>query len=375
MNINIHIALLLVIMGITLVYSNGEQTITEKKRCLIATTLIMTFFSGLRTWWFGDLIKYYTLYTKCNGDNWKDTVFENKSNIGIRLFFHYAGRVGISYDICIFIIAALSAVCMGVLIYRYSSSPYWSYLVFIAMGFYLFTYSGLKQTIAMAFLMLAMMAVLEDNFLVFVIWVLVASVFHAPAFIFILAYPIAKKKIDGYYYFIIIVTIILIFLYRDNIVEFLGEAYYETENLYYGDLSFGGRLIMMVFIMIIGVGMRPLRTSDSLYCPVFNMIVFAACIQVFSMYNNNFTRLADYYYQFIILFLPMFMESGDHQAEVSPERIYEIRYFSRGSIMLAGTVITMFSLWYYFRYIHGTEWLLKNFKFFWQIDPYALYGN
>ena len=360
---------------ISLVYANSVQANNDKLRCIVVSTIVMTFFSGLRTWWFGDLIKYYTLYNGCNSLNWKETVFSSSANMGIRLFFHFAGRLGLSYEICIFIIAAFSASCLGLLIYHFSPSPYWSYLMYIAMGFYLFTYSGLKQTIAMAFIMLALISILEDRLLFFILWTLIASFFHAPAFIFIIAYPVAKKKIDGYYYFMVIVAMVLIYVYRDAIVSFLTEAYYEKENIYSGNLSFGGRFIMMIFIMVLGVGMRPLRIQDQLYCQIFNLMVMAAAIQFFSIYNHNFTRLADYYYQFIILFLPMFMESGDHQALVNPERKYDIRYFTRGSILALGVAITVFSLWYYSRYIQSSEAMLNSFKFFWQLDPYALYGN
>ena len=157
----------------------------------------------------GDLIKYYTLYLNCNGPDWKNYVFDDATNIGLRLLFRVAGAVHISYDICIFLIAALVAICLGVLIFRYSPSPYWSYLMYIAMGFYLFTYSGLKQSIAMSFLIIAAICYFEGRQIKMIIWVFVAALFHVPALIFLLLLLLPSRKI-GVQYFVTIVVLFTI---------------------------------------------------------------------------------------------------------------------------------------------------------------------
>lgn len=366
--------LLLVVMAISLLYSNSRETKYNKKMCVISITVIMACFSGFRSWWMGDLIKYYTDYVSCNSEGWFDYIFDDYTNIGLKLCFHMAGSIGISYDVCLFVIAAFFSMALGILVYRYSPSPYWSYLMFIAMGFYIFTFSGLKQTCAMGFVIFAMMAILENNPKKFLIWVLIAGIFHAPAFIFFLAYPAAKKKINLTYVLLIIVIIIAVYLFRDQIVELLAETYYDDEKQFVATGGIGGRVLMMIFIMAFGIFMRPLQKNDTMYLQVFNIMVIAAIIQYFSMYDNVFTRLADYYYQFIVLFMPLVMESGQHQAAVQPERKYSIRYFTQRSYLLIGLAITLFALWYYNSYIDGSQNILQDFKFFWEIDPYSLYG-
>lgn len=367
--------LLLVVMIISLLYASIRETTQNRKICVISITVIIACFSGFRSWWMGDLIKYYTDYFNCNGYNWKEYIFGDYTNIGLKLLFHVAGSIGISYDICLFIISAFFAIALGLLVYKYSPSPYWSYVMFIAMGFYIFTFTGLKQTCAMGFVIFATMAVLENNFRRFLMLVFVAGLFHAPAFVFILAYPAAKKKVDMTYVFIIFATIVLVYLFRDRIIEFLAEAYYDDEKLYVTSGGIGGRMLMMIFIMIFGIIMRPLRNSDIIYRQIFSFMIIAAIIQFFSMYDNAFSRLADYYYQFIVLFMPLIMENGNHQALAQPERKYSIRYFTQNSYFLIGLVITLFALWYYNSYINSSQAILQDFKFFWEIDPYSLYGQ
>ena len=262
------IILLAGVMLLTLLYAYERQNSIRKRRCVAAVTVVLTLFSGLRSWWMGDLIKYYTLYRSCSGPDWRESVFEKASNIGIRLFFHYGNLIGLSYEACIFIIAAFSAVTLGFLVFRYSPSPYWSFLVYIAMGFYLFTFSGLKQTIAMGFLCLAMIGVLEGRIGYFLIWTMFGALFHTPALIFLGAYPFARKKIDIIYVAIIVALIVSVFFFRNVMASWLSDMYYEESEEYEVSKVFGGRFIMMVFILVLGCFLRPSAGIALSFLPV-----------------------------------------------------------------------------------------------------------
>ena len=370
-----HIVVLLVIMAITLAFFRANDYLNVRKICIAIVSVIITFFSGFRSWWMGDLIKYYTLYRQCNGDEWIERVFEDYTNIGIRLFFRSMGAMGISYDICIFIIAAFSAITLGIVIYKYSPEPYWSYLMYIAMGFYLFTYTGLKQTIAMGFLMFAVIGIFESKPKNFLIWTLTASIFHAPALIFLIAYPVAKKKMDAHYFVILAIAVLCVFFFREQILSWATSFYYEEERLYTAAKTIGGRALMMILIIALGAILRPARQGDKIYCQVLNLMIIAAMIQYFSIYGNVFTRLADYYYQFIVLFMPMMLESGEHQLKMQKYPSYRVRCYNGFVYTLLAIGITLFALWFYNSTINGAQGFLQNYKFFWQIDPYSLYGK
>lgn len=368
------IIFLFFVMLLTLIYALGVQRRSQKRNCVAAVCIAMTLFSGLRSWWMGDLIRYYTLYRNCSAANWKATVFQKVANSGIRFFFHYGNQIGLSYEVCIFLIAAFSAITLGVLIFRYSPSPYWSYLIYISMGFLMFTYSGLKQTIAMGFLCIAMIGLLEGRFWFFLIWTLVGGWFHVPALIFLGAYPFARKKLDENYVLILLALVAAIFLFRNRIVEFLAEMYYDDEGSFEASTRVGGRFLMMLLILALGYYLRPLRKKDKVYGYVFNIMVIAAALQTFSIYSNNYTRLADYYYQFIALYIPLMLQTGESQIQQMPERKGEIVYHSRDLYFLLGVGITAFALWYYTGYVNDSQWYLSGFKFFWEIDAHSLYG-
>ncbi len=365
--------LLFVVMGICFLYAMHAPTRRAKRQCVVLITVTLALFSGLRTWWFGDLIKYYTLYVRCNGSDWWAALTEDWSNMGIRWFFHYAGAIGISYDNCILIIATLVAVTLGLLIYRYSPSPFWSYVMYIAMGFYMFTYSGLKQAIAMSFLILAAMAMFENKLWKFLLYTMVGGFFHAPALIFLVAYPFCRQRLNRRYFLVLIGLFAALFLFRTQIVNFMNDIYYEDKDTVTATKEVGGRFIMMLLIMAMGIVLRPLKKWDRVYFQTFNMMVLAAALQTMSVYGNVFSRLSDYYYQFIALYVPFILQPGRSQAREMPQYRNQIFYWEPKNYLLLGIGIIMFSLWYYNNYIDSGWAMLQSFQFRWEIDPYALY--
>lgn len=368
-----HILILLVIMGICVFFAHKGDSKVLRKQCVICVTIALTLFSGLRSWWFGDLIKYYTLYRDCNAVGGWSVVFEEFSNVGIRLFFRMAGTAGISYDICIFLISLFSAATLGFLVYRYSPSPYWSYLVYIAMGFYSFTYSGLKQTIAMGFLILAAIGIFENNSKKFILWTVIAGLFHMPAVIFLPAYIVARQRFTQKYVLFLALAVVAIFMFRDKLVEIASKAYYEDESKFSADGAIGGRTLMMLFILFVATFLRPVQTRDIIYCRNFNLMIIATMIQYFGMYNNVFTRLADYYFQFVVLFMPLMMETGIHQELAQPN--YRVKKNDKMVYAVLSVGITLFALWFYNNTIEGS-YVQASYKFFWEFDAYHYYyGN
>jgi transmembrane protein EpsG len=367
--------LLLAVMAITAMYTYGIQSQRRRKNCVIVITMILALFSGLRSWWMGDLIKYYTQYRACNGSEWYATITSGTENFGLRYFFHYAGAIGISYDNCILIIACFVAITLGLIVYRYSPSPFWSYVMYIAMGFYMFTYSGLKQSVAMGFLILAAMAMFEGKFWKYLVFTFLGGIFHAPAFIFLAAYPFCRQRLGRRYVVVLIALVAALFLFRTQIVNFMNEIYYEEADSFTDTNEVGGRFIMMVLIMILGVILRPLHNWDKVYLQVFNLMILAASLQTMSVFGNVFTRLADYYYQFVVLYMPMIMQTGRSQAKEMPEYRKEIRYWHPHNYALLSIAVIAFALWFYGNQLEGGYPIMKDFVFRWEIDPYSLYGS
>lgn len=359
--------LLVIVLIICVLYAVSHKTRIDKKRCIQCITIILTLFSGLRSWQMGDIYHYCYAFLQCNSKDWVLDV-KSHDSIGTQLLYRAVGQMHMGFEVCLFIIAAFSAITLGIMVYRYSSSPYLSYLMYICLGYYIFTLSGLKQTIAMGFVMLAMDGVFKSKPIKFLACVGLAGLFHTPALIFIIAYPFARKKINISYFVILFLSVFTILMFRNQIVSFATTMYYENDTEYVVGEGFGGKFIMMIAILLVSALIRPVKNYDHKYRYVFNIVIIATIIQSFSVYDNGFTRLADYFFQFFVLFVPMLMEDGYKQVGEHPEKAKEIRYYSKSIYSAMILIITIFSIIFYKQTVDASAELLSGFKFVWDSD-------
>lgn len=368
MRLSLHIWLLALVSAVTVCYALSPKTIVDKRRCAWLVTIILTLFSGLRSWRMGDVYHYCYTFQNCNSEAWK-LDFTSRDTIGLQLLFRLIGQLNMSFGVCLFIIAAFVAIVLGVFIIRYSTSPYLSYLLYICLGNYIFTLSVLKQTIAMGFVMLAMIAVIESKPWRFLLFVGIAVLFHLPALVFLPAYVIARKKIDVMYFLCLITITAVIMLFRNQIVGFVVELYYENELKFTVAEQLGGKFLVMLGILVVASFIHPQKKSSQVYRYLFNTMVLAAILQSFSVYDNVFTRLSDYYFQFFIVFIPLvlndrtirFCKTDNDFRVISYGLSYQLR-------MVAVVIITIGSILYYINILNGSEALLSEFHFFWEND-------
>lgn len=366
MRLSLHVGLLAVIVFITLLYAITTKSSINKKWCIRCVTVVLTLFSGLRSWRMGDVYHYCYLFMSYKNTGWS-LDFETHDSIGIQLLFQIMERLHISFNGCLFIIAAFSAVTLGVLVYKYSPSPFMSYFLYICLGNYIFTLSVLKQTIAMGFIILAMIAIVDGKPLRFLTLVGIGALFHPPALIFIVAYWLARRRIDARYFMLLIIAAVLIWAFKDNIVSIMAELYYSGETEYVATESFSGKLIMMLVILAGAALIRPLKLGEPLYLYIFNIMVYAAMIQSFSIYDNVFTRLADYYFQFFVIFVPLVFNPETMRISTINGRQIQYGYrLSPSTRVLATIFITGFGLWFYRNTLNGSIALLSEFRFIWE---------
>ena len=220
----------------------------------------------------------------------------------------------------------------------------------------------------MGLLMFAFTGIMEERPRKFFLWTVLAGCIHTPAFVFLPAYWFAKSKLSMHKLLIYIASAGLIFLFRTQIVTFVSEFYYEEASYMVND-RLGGRFIMIVALLIAGVALRGFSGKN--FSKLFNLIVIAAILQMFSGFDNVFTRLTDYYFQFLVLYLPMmFYPECDERLNNG----YQIRHLAlthqqRSAAILC--VVLLAGVYYYTTNLNITitnaidDYL--NYRFSWEV--------
>lgn len=320
----------------------------------------------------GDLRSYASDYYEIVNYGWlSEEVFQNGRNTA---FFWLMKLISFwtegDFQIFLIVLAIFTQIIVAVFIYRYSPKPWLSYLVYNCMGFYVAGFSLIKQYLAMAIIMWAMMAIFEKKPVKFTLLTIIAGLIHMPALCFLPAYFLANRRINVQTLITYIGAALVIFLLRGQIIDYVADLYYEEETFQLTTTTLGGRFLVIVIILIAGLLLKGFRERN--YEKVYNIIVIAAILQMFSGFDNVFTRLADYYLQFLVIFIPMIFYNSIQQVELNKAAIRPVLPFNERSIRILVMLLVIILIWWYNTTCIGVtiEYAVDdytNFRFMWDV--------
>lgn len=322
----------------------------RRKNYIILMTVLHTCLSGFRYQFLtGDLIKYYFAYLKCGSYDWFGAeLWADGRNFGFLYFNKIIYTIfGDEQQALLFCIALIVHVALAVVVYRYSPAPWFSYLIWNCMGFYIFGFSAIKQALAMAFVMLSFVGIAEKRLGLYLTMMAIAGSIHMPALVFVPAYWLAQMKVKPNIVMLYVILGVAIFVFKNQFVAFIRSFYYEDDEvlMHFGEI--GSRMIMILGFTLFGLLFRGFR--DPVVNNLFHVMTVASILQMLSGFDNIFTRMTDYYFQMSVLYLPMTF----FPRENAPKRIDGMRAafpFNRRSMALMATVIAVFVLWFYWTY-------------------------
>ena len=309
MNIFMIMAAVVLLLGI---FRGGN--LPHNKQYILWSCIIMFVVLGFRDAYLigNDSRSSYMVSFRDMADlSWQDVFNEYKWNKnGGWYFLVKLGSVVFHGDYQLFIIA-LSAIVMilfGRFIYRYSSSPIQSFVYYWGLWFYTFQFNALKQGLAMMILLLAFDAIIDKKLFRFLIWTAAAMLIHFPAIVFLPSYFIAQLNLRKGFIVLLALLILAVYLWRDQILNYMTEYYYEDKEFQGEDRFFTGKTIVMLSLILVAYFLRFPDKEDRIYSISLQLVAISAVLQFFSVYSNVFERLADYYFQFSVIFVPFIFD-------------------------------------------------------------------
>lgn len=328
----------------------------EKKEKIVAAVGMITLFviAALRAESVGtDVVRYNATYERFSMYNFS-TLRQVLSHEGTKdPFYYYTGwlfsRMFKDPQWWLATIALVYSLAVGKLIYKESKQTAISIVMLVSLGFFSFSLTGLRQTLAMSILLLAYPFLQQRRFIPFAILVFIASRYHLSALAFLVVYPIANKKLGIYHVIIATVALVVFYAFKGWLLEFLnnilgGERFesYTTGNA--SQLTMSGFAIQTVCF---GFGLyyyKRMVAEDRNYLVLYNLSFVGWVFQLFSSFIAEFFRISMMFSIFNIVLIA-------NAASMEKD--------SRSRSILQMVVIIIFSL-YMIRY-SGT-----NYKFFWQ---------
>lgn len=269
--------------------------------------------------------------------------------LGYSLYSQFFAKFNVSDQLYLFIVAITIMMPIGYVWIKNSKMPWLSVYIYITLGFFTFSFSGLRQAIAVAITFFSFKYIQEKKLFKFVICIALAMSFHISAIIFIVAYPLYYLKLKQIHFYYIIPGFIFTFIFRSRIFSMLYGLYRggvggtEVTDAY-------TMLFVMIFVLILSsiFGSRDTKNLD--FNAYKNYMFVAIFFQIFASQSNIAMRAGYYYYIFITLLIP----------EV-------IRNQSDRKIKILAVGILTIALLYFFQSTTGNGYLnVSPYYFYWE---------
>lgn len=308
---------------LTLTIKNKEK---KNKIFLIISFLQMFIIAAIRNIDVGtDLQNYIPFYERCETYSWAQILEPGLKEYGYRIYNKVLSLLSISDQLFLTITAGISLIGVYYIIKKYSKNYFLSTYIYIAFNFYIFIFSGLRQSIAMSIGMLSIKYIDERKFCKFLILILLASTFHMSALILLLMYFIKNIEVKPKMLPIILFGYSILFIMRKYIVSFIIRFVYSNYSI--TNTGNGYVYLLLLTIIVIGITLykKQFVKENGLNNFCYNALLIALLIQLFASAQGEIARLTMYYSIYMIIAIPNFIKCID---------IKEQRYTLEGIIII-----------------------------------------
>lgn len=228
---------------------------------------------------------------------------------GYNIYCKFIMQIFNNEQIFLAITAGISLIGVYFFIKNNSNNYFLSMIIYITFQFYIFLFSGLRQSIALSIILLSIKYIKTRKIYKFIVMILLASLFHKSAFIFLPAYFIAYKKITVNYLITIVGAGGIIFILRNKIMTIITRFLYTNYEALQNQGEGFGYLILLILILLLALYfIKAILKQNKDNIIWYNLLIVAIIIQLLASMEGNVARLTMYYSISIVVMIPNVLE-------------------------------------------------------------------
>lgn len=294
-------------------------------------------FVGLRTW--GNDTGTYRMIYNSTGDSFSAIAHIEWANIaaapGLTFCSILLKSVGATFQNYLMVFALFTIITYLWFIRKYTSDIWLSVFFFLTMGVYTFSMAAIKQTTAVAFLVIATDRAINKKWWRFIFWVLIAELFHPYAFIYLIIPLLFFSPWSKRTYILLIGTIVVAIL----LPSLMNGIFAMTDSLGYNYSadSFVGEGVNIFRVLVVWapialsfLASNQLRdNTDRVAQVAINASMVNAMVMFIGLFGtaNYFARLANYFLIFQTLALPYLFRCFNLQSKKLIKTVCVVAYF------------------------------------------------
>lgn len=337
----------------------------SKKRCIVLCCTVLWLTVGLRNISLGliDTKEVYIKHYKEIYYNGLSVVSNEKDKLFYYITYFIIKITGYNPMVYLLIMAMPYIFSVGILINKYSKNIFLSFIIFMSIHYYEISFTLMRQVIAMAILLFSFDALKDKKLIKFILIVLLASLFHQMALVFLLAYPVSllneknKKK-----FIIIIILSFIISIFLPSNVKKLANNFFDGNDRFskYTTSTYSMTTNLILFFMCLLftlVGMFYIRkqkkeekkSNSDVDNLLLLMSILASSFAPFTTIIREFSRITYFFGIYNICILPN---------ALNYEKNNNVKYI----LYYVSTIIFIS----YFLLNMGLEANIIPYKFYWQ---------
>ena len=330
---------------------NWDREQYERKNGLffVLLAMAMSFFAGLRTK-YNDTGAYRHGYELIDS---KTSLMEGIDwiRIGDNPGFNFVNNVlhmlGFSTQ-SFLMFYSLITVCIYIwFVRKYTTNMWLSIFLLFTMGVYGFTLAAIKQCVAIAFALIATDCAIRKRWIPFVIWILIAMLFHPYSMLF-LVIPLLMFTPWGVRTYGMLAVAVLVGISLESllgtlidITTMLGEEY-EVSSFSGEGVNILRLAVIWAPVVLSFICQKQLRQENNRVGNLMvNLTMLNAAIMFIARFGtaNYFARLANYFLIFQVLAVPLLLRYFTKQSKDILTAVVVVcysAYFIYGNVILYG---------------------------------------
>ena len=320
------------LIGLILIWFVSNTNLKNKKKhACVTIVIVLTVLAIVRSLDSQDVLNYMSRYNTLPQSSFGSLFSAFFSGRLKDPFFYVVAKVfadvGVPAAVWVNLIGFFFAVSVGYFIYHTSDYPWFSYLLVITF-FFRFTLTGLRQTVALSVALFAVLMILKRKPVKYIILVLIATLFHSSALIFLPMYWVSSLRPGKKQYIMIAAGVIAVLLipnsFRLLIQRFAWNESLESYAEQTTSLSWSGFIIS--FLIVIFALIFRYREEDDGYDGkminrFLNLMVFGTFFRAASTIVAEAFKIGYYFSLCMISAVPMIVS---HQTNPKNKRILVI---------------------------------------------------
>ena len=302
--------LAIVIIGVGFHYGRAEN----KYKFIYVAMFMLFLLSALRSGIYsGDTIRYMRYYDRYASYSFNQMLELYKEGLTKDPTYHMTAwlfsRVFENSQWWIAFLSAIFCFAVGRLIYKKSLVPIVSIVMYITLGYFSFSMTGLRQSVGIVIILLSYPFLERRKLIPFVIMILLASLYHTTAIVFLIAYPFATMKFGKYHIIAAIFALAVFYLFRTQLLEALNSLLGEQErfqNYISGEahtLTMSGFIIQCFIFAFAMFYYRRMVNKDKNNLVLYNLSFFGLAFQLYSSFIAEMFRISMYFSIFNIILI------------------------------------------------------------------------